>query len=64
MSLKNLRVIFAAVWVGISFSAYALEEDVGRAKLILNGDNWIAVAETKQEGAVSDGTGYGIVQKS
>jgi hypothetical protein len=64
MSLKNLRVIFAAVCVAISFSAYALEEDVGRAKLILNGDNWIAVSETKQEGAVSDGTGYGIVQKS
>jgi hypothetical protein len=62
MHIKQIkRVVILGLMFAFSF-AYALEADVGRATIILQGDNWQEIANDKQEGNVSGGNGSGILE--
>ena len=66
MHLKKLRSIFVYGLIAFSAAVHALEVDVGRATISLNGENWQVVVDEKQEGTVTGGEArnFDIKQKT
>jgi hypothetical protein len=66
MRLNQIRNSIFCGLIAVSCASQALEVDVGRATISLNGENWQAVADEKQEGTVNGGDvrNFDIKQKT